>query len=345
MLAFAAPTDRRQELPSIGQRAMAHVRGPFAWDRVAERFMRALRQWESQRLVRVAAERRPAALPLSVIIPTKDRESTLDKTLAAYERQTIAREQYEILVVNDHGRPDTVAEVVQGHKRSLNVRLLDSREAPGPAAARNVAIEEAAGEIVLITGDDIVPDSHFAETHLSAHRRFPALECAVVGRTFWHKDLALTPFMEYVGDPGGPQFNYRHMHDGHSVCLFDRFYTSNVSLKRDFVSEDELLFSTDFRYAAYEDIEFACRLHLRGMDLRYCRVPIGYHLHAMDVETFARRQFTVGRMLTLLTLKQPACVLVNTRMFCAGWNCCAPTGKAAAVCRTICLMETRSRKL
>ncbi len=298
---------RREELTAIGRKAREHVLSRFSWDEVAARFLRALRGWESNRLVEVAPRRRPSVLPLSVIIPTKDREPILAKTLAAYAKQTVPADRYEILLVNDHGRMDKVKESSASAGGGLNVRILDNPGQGGPAAARNLAIGEARGEIVFITGDDIIPDPTLLEHHLAAHEAFPTDEKAFVGRTLWHPELTVTPFMDYINAEGGHQFNYKDARHRQSVP-FDRFYTSNVSLKRAFLAEEETLFSTAFRYAAYEDVELAYRLHLRGMDLRYDAKAVGYHHHDMDPRSFINRQLKVGRMLALMALRQPSFV-------------------------------------
>jgi hypothetical protein len=128
-----------------------------------------------------------------------------------------------------------------------------------------------------------------------------------VGRTYWHPDLQITPFMEIITGKGGEQFDYAGAKHNKEVN-FGHFYTSNVSLKRDFLIEEEDLFSTHYRYAAYEDIELAYRLHLSGMIMRYLETARGYHYHAMSLRSFIERQKRVGRMLTLLTIQRPSFV-------------------------------------
>jgi hypothetical protein len=177
----------------------------------------------------------------------------------------------------------------------------------GPAAARNLAIRRARGDVVLITGDDIVPDRDFLRQHLMYHERFPHLETAIVGLTLWHPELPMTPFQRHITGKGGQQFAYSDMKDGRSTA-YDRLYTSNCSLKRLFLAEEEVLFSTKYRYAAYEDVELGYRLHLRGMNLRFAEKAKGYHLHAMTPASFVERQRKVGRMLTLLAVQRPGYV-------------------------------------
>ncbi|MBU0679682.1 MAG: glycosyltransferase [Verrucomicrobia bacterium] len=297
----------RAGLEEIGRRGRDAVLHRYSWDEVAVRFMRALGGFQGSRLAAVSPRKHPSSVPLSVVIPTHRREDTLGKTLDAYREQTLDASDFEIVLVNDHGPAEAVADVVKNHGGDLNVRLLNNEGQSGPAAARNLAIRESRGDILLITGDDIVPDADFLKQHTIAHREMKDVSVAVIGQTHWHPDLEVTPFMEYLDGKGGQQFNYQGMKHAKRVP-FDRFYTSNVSLKRAFICDDELMFSTDFPFAAYEDIELAYRLHLRGMRLHYWQTAKGYHDHAMDLRSFSARQLKVGRMLALLAIKQPAFV-------------------------------------
>ncbi len=298
--------DRRDEVIETGQRALEQVRSNFSWDAAAGRLMKTLEDWHDDRFVEISKRNYPDTVDLSVIIPTKDRVDVLGQTLNAYRQQTIDPRTYEIVIVNDHGDLEAVQREASRHSM-LNVRVLDNCGQGGPAAARNLAIQQAAGKIILITGDDIEPRKDFLSTHIRGHDRFPQEDTAFVGLTLWHPDLPETVFMEHITGSGGQQFKYNDMsHD--AVVPFDRLYTSNCSLKRSFVIREEVLFSTRYRYAAYEDIEFGYRLHLRGMVLRHLENAIGFHNHLMTPHSFLERQRKVGRMLTLLSLQRPCFV-------------------------------------
>ncbi|MGA0332421.1 MAG: glycosyltransferase [Kiritimatiellia bacterium] len=290
----------------VGEAARKHVRPAFSWDAAAATFMNTLEGWYTERETALSVQRKPHTLPLTVIIPTKDREDILSKTLDAYQAQTLEASAFEILIVNDHGDLPALKELLDRYP-GLNTRLIDNQGPGGPAAARNLAIRNCTAEIVLITGDDIVPVKNFLRQHMEGHRRHPEPESAFVGFTDWHEDLPQTPFMNHITGKGGQQFKYDDMRDD-KVVPFDRLYTSNCSLKRRFLLEEEVLFSTRYRYAAYEDVELGYRLHLKGMKLRFLSKALGYHLHEMTPGSFLERQRKVGRMLTLLTLQRPSYV-------------------------------------
>ncbi|MEX2607378.1 MAG: glycosyltransferase [Kiritimatiellia bacterium] len=304
--ALCACLKDRSRLQHIGETAMRHVRPAYSWDAAADHLMQALEDWQSQRQVVVGTRQQPSCKAMTVIIPTKDREDILDLTLKAYSEQRMPARDFELLLVNDHGDVSKVKAVADKYP-SLNLKLLNNEGPGGPAAARNLAIEQSRGEVVLISGDDIIPHPDFLSTHLLGHQKYPESTAAFVGFTDWHPDLPQTPFMKHITGEGGQQFKYNDMQDDH-VVPFDRLYTSNCSIKRSFLNQEEILFSTRYRYAAYEDVELGYRLHLRGMKLRHLAHAIGYHHHEITPESFLRRQRLTGRMLTLLTLQRPGYV-------------------------------------
>jgi GT2 family glycosyltransferase len=298
---------QREALHAIGRRARTHVRSHYSWSAVADHFIDATAQWKSQRDHRVLLQQTPSACECTVIIPTKDRIEILDKTLAQYARQDVEKSRWELLLVNDGGEPQPLDRLTATYRNQLPLSVINNQQAPGPAGARNTAMQQAKGHIVLITGDDIIPDSQLISAHMSMHKQHPEIETAVLGKTLWSPDLDVTPFMDYLTGEGGHQFAYADLQHG-ALAPYDRFYTSNISIKRSFLSEEDGGFHTGFRYAAYEDIELAYRLYLRGMRIRYNQNANGYHHHMMTPASFAERQRKVGRMLTYLYFVQPSYV-------------------------------------
>lgn len=276
--------------------ARQHVFGRITWRHAAERMAAALDRWHAERQRAVCRRRRPATLPTSVIIPTKDRPHELARTLAGYTAQT--DREFEIVLVNDHGDRDAVQAVAAPFAARLRLRLADNTGRPGPAAARNLGIELAEGQTLLVTGDDIVPCPTLVERHRAGHRRYPAREAAFVGFIDWHPDVTQDWFHRHIVGAGGQQFNFSGMAPG-AVVPFDRFFTANVSWKRGFTADLEQVFAEGFRFAAFEDIELGHRLSLRGLRLRYLHDAVGLHLHRMTPRSFLTRMRKVGAMCTV----------------------------------------------
>jgi len=106
---------------------------------------------------------------VSVIIPTYNRKEILERTLRTYSDQTYPKDKFEVIVIDD-GSTDGTEHVVKSLVGGSNYKLRYFRQDnKGPAAARNLGINEAAGEIVLITGDDCIPDPKLIEEHVRYH--------------------------------------------------------------------------------------------------------------------------------------------------------------------------------
>ncbi len=84
---------------------------------------------------------------------------------------------------------------------------------------------------------------------------------------------------------------------------FNFFYTSNNSIERNLIAEHP--FDTTFPSAAWEDIELAYRLDALGLKIRYNAQAITRHYHPMNIDSFARRQYTVGKSGAIFYRKHP----------------------------------------
>jgi len=111
--------------------------------------------------------------------------------------------------------------------------------------------------------------------------------------------LATGRYILFIGDL---QFGYKLIRDG-DIVPFNFFYTSNISIDR-FVLGDEP-FDTNFPAAAWEDTELAFRLDSFGLKIRYNAKAVTRHHHPMTIDTFARRQYTVGHSGAIFYRKHP----------------------------------------
>ena len=232
----------------------------------------------------------------SVVIPTCNRLDMLLRVLDALEAQTDAPE-FEVIVVND-GSTDETDRVI-GQRSGITFR---TQENSGPGAARNHGVALSNGKFVVFIGDDTVPEPRFLAEHAGVHRQSdddPLLAC--LGYTGWPRGERVTAFMDYINDYG-LQFGYKLIEDG-DVVPFNFFYTSNISISCGLLAT--VPFDTTFPAAAWEDIELAYRLDQLGLKIRYNAKAITRHHHPMTVDSFARRQYTVGKSGAIFYRKHP----------------------------------------
>ena len=96
---------------------------------------------------------------VSVIIPAMNAAGTLPDCLLALRAQTMPRERFEVIVVDD-GSTDSTAAVAEKYRTRV-IRLRNS----GPAVARNRGVEAAKGNILVFTDADCAPEPSFLEAN------------------------------------------------------------------------------------------------------------------------------------------------------------------------------------
>ena len=225
-------------------------------------------------------------MDFSIVIPTYNRLEMLLRVLDALERQVDAP-PFEVIVINDGSKDDT--DRVVRERKGITFRTQPNG---GPGRARNHGVTLARGKFVIFIGDDTVPEPRFLAEHARVHRDSnddPLLAC--LGYTGWPAGQRVTAFMDYIND-FGLQFGYQLIKDG-QVVPFNFFYTSNISIDRALLAEHP--FDTTFPSAAWEDIELAYRLDSLGLKIRYNAKAVTRHHHPMSIDSFARRQYTVGK--------------------------------------------------
>ncbi len=132
---------------------------------------------------------------VTVIIPTYNRAEILRQTLEGYAKQAGDHRILEIVVVDDGSKDHTrevVAEASSLHQ--IPLRYFYQQNA-GLAAARNHAIREAKGELLLFGDDDIIPSQGLTAEHVRAHDADPAEEVGILGYVPWLPQKNPTPFM------------------------------------------------------------------------------------------------------------------------------------------------------
>ncbi len=246
-------------------------------------------------------------ISISIIIPTYNRADTLINCLKALFDQTCPK-NYEIIIIDD-GSTDRTEEVVKEMQKKSPVKLFYFKQRnKGPAAARNLGVKKATGDIVLFVGDDIIAGSDLLLQHILFHRKYPESMFSILGYVTWYPEINITPFMHWL-EHGGSQFKYYKFRHGNEV---DFFWTCNISLKRDFMLKNGF-FDEDFPYAAHEDTELGYRLQKKSLQIIFNRNAVAYHYHPLDMAKYFHRQILVGRSLVILNNKWPSVFQLPTQ--------------------------------
>ncbi len=132
-------------------------------------------------------------MDISIIISTRNRAPSLEKTLRAFAEIIVPRKWRVELIIVDNASTDSTASVVGNSVlQNLEVRyVFEGRK--GKSFAQNAGIAASTGDIILVTDDDVFPATDWIERMaLPLWRK----ECdAVVGRIELDEHL-LRPWMK-----------------------------------------------------------------------------------------------------------------------------------------------------
>jgi glycosyltransferase involved in cell wall biosynthesis len=117
-------------------------------------------------------------LRITVAICTRNRAARLRSVLNSMSRMIVPNDLDWELCIVDNGSSDETREIIESFSEELPVRyLLESQ--PGISHARNLAVEEAHGDYICWTDDDVEVDSQWLIAYAAAFVRHP--EAAVFG--------------------------------------------------------------------------------------------------------------------------------------------------------------------
>jgi GT2 family glycosyltransferase len=237
------------------------------------------------------------------VVPTYRRPGLLSSCIESFDQQT-EPPSFEVVVVDDGSADDTASVLRALASTRPWLRWASQPVNRGPAAARNRALADATGELVLFVDDDIVASPSLLRTHVQRHDAADDDRLAILGRVDWHPSLEITPFMRWL-DRSGLQFAYdTWLTPGPVELPAAAFYTANLSVPRQLVL-DVGGFDERFPFAAYEDMELATRLTARGLRMVYDPTALAYHRRAIDRRTFVQRMARVGESAQLMRAVSP----------------------------------------
>lgn len=227
---------------------------------------------------------------LSAILCTYNRAPLLNLVLNSLTMQTLDKEVYEIIVVDD-GSSDKTKQVVESYKARLPLRYVYQRNA-GLASAKNHGIFLARGEILLFIDDDDVAGAKLLEAHLGTHARYAADYYAVLGHTSLDPEIAARPLMHFVTDIACFMFSYPGLKDG-DLLDYTYFWGGRSSCKRRFLINHGV-FNPVFRFGC-EDIELGYRLSKHGLRVVYNKQAESIMIRDVGFDEFCNRLIRQGR--------------------------------------------------
>ena len=227
-------------------------------------------------------------ISVSVIVPAYNAAGTLGACLEALRGQTVRRERYEVIVVDD-GSTDQTAEIAGAHDGQVI-----SQANAGPAAARNRGAEAARGDLLLFTDADCAPAENWIERMVQPFADADVMGAKGVYRTRQKALVARFVQLEYEG-------KYQYMAGRDQINFVD---TYSAAYRRELFLENGG-FDISFSTASVEDQELSFRLARKGYRLVFVPDAVVYHIHDTSVLEYWRRKFNIGYWKALLLRWHP----------------------------------------
>lgn len=270
---------------------------------------------------------------ISIIVPVRNAERTLDKTLEYLEAVDYPRERMEV-VLADGGSTDRTVEIVrQWQARHGHIRLVEVPNCTSPGHARNAALKVAQGELILFTDGDCAPNADWTRQILR-----PFFEDEHIGgvggevltlRT--DPDNATESYCEQVGflsvsgrcgltESGYfPTLAERSPHEVNGGDHSPFVATANAAFRRSAIEEIGGEFWSE---PTGEDVDFCLRIQECGYRLYFAKEAVVRHMHRVSLESYLRqwhgygfghpllvREHAAERMELVLQLPEP--VFIN----------------------------------
>jgi lipopolysaccharide/colanic/teichoic acid biosynthesis glycosyltransferase/glycosyltransferase involved in cell wall biosynthesis len=217
-------------------------------------------------------------LKISVIIPTFKSQEMISNCLRALGQQTIKRDTYEIIVVDDEST-DNTPNIVNTFP---DVHLIVISHG-GPSVARNIGVKAASGELIVFTDSDCIPASNWLEEITAPFKDSQIIGVKGVYRT--NQDSLVSHFVQQEYG-----YKYKRMASKRYIDFID---TSAAAYRREIF----LLnggFDTSFTVPSVEDQELSFRLAQKGYRMVIAPNAAVYHFHDRNLLEYWIRKYRIG---------------------------------------------------
>jgi glycosyltransferase involved in cell wall biosynthesis/peptidoglycan/xylan/chitin deacetylase (PgdA/CDA1 family) len=235
------------------------------------------------------------AMKVSVVIPTYNRRSSLARCLSSVAAQSFPVAEYEVIVVAD-GCTDDTLEMLRAFAPPFTFRWLEQAN-QGAAAAQNLGVAAAKGDIVVFLDDDCICTPDVIATHHEAHAQ--GGRRVVIGALLLHHDSPPGTLHGVIHDLEDVEWR-RLTQEG--ARRSDLILCANSSMNR--LAALDCPF--DSTYKRMHDVEAGIRLWEMGYRPQFAPKAIVYELYSKSVSAMLRDSYLHGKYEVLLSIDHPA---------------------------------------
>lgn len=212
---------------------------------------------------------------ISVVIAAHNAADTIAGCVQALQQQTLAREKYEIIVVDD-GSTDETNAIAENAGATVY-----SQDRGRPAAARNTGIRMARGDIVCFTDADCQPTANWLEEISVPFEDPEIVGCKGIYATNQKSLVARFVQVEY-------EDKYDLLRGQERIDFID---TYSAAYRRGILEANG---GFDERFPYLEDQELSFRLSARGYQMVFQPSAVVYHLHSDTLVAYLVKKFKIG---------------------------------------------------
>lgn len=200
--------------------------------------------------------------------------------------------QGEILVVDDASGED-ISNVISEFD-DLPIRYISYSTWGGSGFARDVGLRYAAGDHIIIIGDDIKPMPGF----FGHHRKYFETHSEpyiLMGHVEWDKDIRNLPIADFATKITSFQFGFEQIRNQEEISYW-HVYTANMSFRKSDIAKVKQHFKIGM--ILYEDTIWAKELQDKGFRIFYTRQGTALHNHKVKegwLEWLKSRSEMVGK--------------------------------------------------
>lgn len=241
---------------------------------------------------------------VSVIVPVRNFERTIDKTFEYLLKVRYPHESWEIIIADGGSTDSTLSIIKSWQARHDFIRLVEIPNCPSPAFARNKALEVAKGEFIFFTDGDCAPCQDWIDIMLKHFRADTRI--GVVGGEIYtlrvDPDNLTEAYCEHF------RFNmvaprYGFIGEGYFPPLSDRrptqtaghrayfFVTANVAYRRKALDDAKARF---WDYPTGEDMDLCIQVRNHGWKLYFAPDAKVDHMHRATFDALKKVWVTYG---------------------------------------------------
>ena len=236
---------------------------------------------------------------VSIIIPVKNMERTIEKMFEYLSEVDYPRERLEIIIV-DGGSKDRTVEIIKNYqKENPFIKLIQIPDCPSPGFARTRALKEAKGDFIFFTDADCAPCKDWIKKMLKVFERDEKI--GAVGGEIYTLRVDPNNLVEIYCEAFGfnrVSWRYGNLGEGYFPDLKDFtpteicghrayfFVTANVAYRKEAVESAERRF---WELPTGEDIDFGLRVRKNG-GWKFYFLPSASvrHMHRADLKSLLK---------------------------------------------------------